>query len=125
MHPDPDPRADALARIAALEARLEALAAAAAGVRDELTAVGASIEAIPAAPVDARAEPPAPARTAWLGDASAAPAAAAPDLSGARIVALDLVLRGVPRDDAVLRLAADYPGVDVATLLDEAAAARG
>jgi hypothetical protein len=106
MSTDADPRAEALTRIAALEQELGGLADAAARLRGELALVRASVEAIPDPPPEPVPAPP--------------PAAPADD-SGARLVALDLVLRGVPRDEAVLRLAADYPGVDVATLLDEAA----
>ena len=108
MSTDADPREDALARIAALEARLAAHAHEAGALGDELAAVRAAVEAIPAAPE------PEPEHD----DADA-------DLSGARLVALDMVMSGVPRDEAVLRLAADFPGVDVATLLDEAATSRG
>lgn len=107
MSTDADPRADALTRIAALEQELGALADAAARLRGELELVRASVESIPEPapePEPASADPEEPA-----------------DVSGARLVALDLVLRGVPRDEAVLRLAADFPGVDVATLLDDAA----
>jgi hypothetical protein len=41
---------------------------------------------------------------------------------GARLVALDLVMRGVEREQAERDLAAEYPDADVAALLDEAAA---
>lgn len=110
MSIDPDHRADALARIAGAEERIGALEAEAERLREDLAAARAAVEAIP----EPAAEPdPAP---------PAVPAASGGDVTGARIVALDLVLRGVPRDEAVLRLAADFPGVDVAALLDEAAA---
>ena len=112
MSTDADPREDALARIAALEARVAAHVQEAGALGDELAAVRAAVEAIPAVPE------PAP-------EPAAAPDADDADLSGARLVALDMVVRGVPRDEAVLRLAADFPGVDVATLLDEAATSRG
>jgi hypothetical protein len=111
MSTDADPREDALARIAALEARLAAHAEEARALLDELAAVRAAVEGIPVAPEREPEPEPAPS-----GD---------PDLSGARLVALDMVMSGVPRDEAVLRLAADFPGVDVATLLDEAATSRG
>ena len=114
MSTDADPREDALARIAALEARLVAHAHEAGALGDELAAVRAAVEAIPVA----RAPEPAPEHVAE-------PVADDADVSGARLVALDMVMSGVPRDEAVLRLAADFPGVDVATLLDEAATSRG
>lgn len=113
MSTDADPREDALTRIAGLDARLSAHAHAAEVLREELAAVRASVEAIP--------PPPGPEPAA----APAEPDAGEGDVAGARLVALDLVVRGVPRDEAVLRLAADFPGVDVATLLDEAATSRG
>lgn len=119
MQHDEDPRADALGFIARLDARLtdhaaraSELAAEAAALREELAAVRAGVEAIEIAPAAAPA--PAPAVPA-----------AEPDLAGARIVALDLVLRGVARDEAVLRVAAEFPGVDAAGLVDEAATAQG
>ena len=115
---DPDHRADALARIAVLEARLQAHAQAAGELREQLGAVRAAVDAIPPAPVTAPAPLAAP-------EPAPAPAGDDADLAGARLVALDMVMSGVPRDAAVLRLAADFPGIDVATLLDEAATSRG
>lgn len=117
MGTDADPREDALTRIAGLEARLAAHAHAAEVLREELTAIRASVEAIPSPPEPEPEPAPAPA--------PAVPDAGEGDVAGARLVALDMVVRGVPRDEAVLRLAADFPGVDVATLLDEAATSRG
>ncbi len=114
---DPDPRADALACIAALEARLAAHAQEAGALRDELAGVRAAVEAIPVAPETPPESEPVVPELARV-DAGA-------DVAGARLVALDLILRGVPRDEAVLRLAADYPGVDAAALVDEAATSRG
>ena len=42
---------------------------------------------------------------------------------GARLVALDLVTRGTGRDEALLRLADSFPGVDAASVYDDAVAA--
>ena len=111
MSTDADPRAEALARLEQLESRLSAHADESAALRDGLATVRASVEAIPL--------PPEP---------TPEPAPSAPDtgdVAGARLVALDMVTSGVPRDEAVLRLAVDFPGVDVATLLDEAATSHG
>ncbi len=102
-----DHRAEALARLAALERSLgdltQALRGGVARLQAEVEGLRSSIEEIPVP------EQPVAA------DANT-------DADGARIVALDLMLRGTPRDEAVLRLAADYPGVDAAALLDEARA---
>ncbi len=113
--PSQDPRREPLARLDALEDELAALVATlrdgASRLRDEIAHVRASIEALP----DPRSEPEPPA----------AAAGAPGDAEGARLVALDLVLSGTPRDEAVLRLAAEFPGVDAAALLDEAGATSG
>jgi hypothetical protein len=45
-----------------------------------------------------------------------------PEDDGARLVALDLVMRDVPRAEAERQLAESFPGSDAARLLDEAAA---
>ncbi|HEY5143626.1 MAG TPA: hypothetical protein VII98_09005 [Solirubrobacteraceae bacterium] len=107
-----DPRREPLERLDALEDELATLVATlregAGRLRDEIARVRASVEALPGAPA-----PPPPA-VADTGDAE-----------GARLVALDLVLSGTPRDAAVLRLAAEFPGVDAAALLDEAGATSG
>ena len=111
--PSHDPRREPLARLDALEDELATLVAmlrdGAGRLREEIARVRSSIEALP--------EP-----------ASAPPAAhngSGGDAEGARLVALDLVLSGTPRDEAVLRLAAEFPGVDAAALLDEAGATSG
>ncbi len=116
MGTDDDPRADALARLEQLAARLHAHADEAAALRDELAALGASVEAIPVPPEPTPEPQPEPVSAAVPGTG---------DIAGARLVALDMVTSGVPRDEAVLRLAVDFPGVDVATLLDDAATSRG
>lgn len=54
-----------------------------------------------------------------------APAAPAEAPEGARLIALDLVLRGVPRESAERELATGFPEVDAAALLDEAQASTG
>jgi hypothetical protein len=48
-----------------------------------------------------------------------------PEDDGARLVALDLVLREVSRADAERELAESFPGSDAARLLDEAGASLG
>jgi len=112
-HDDTDPRHEALDRLADLErefAGLERhLLAGLERVRDEISQVRASVEALP----EPQAEPE-PEVAAANGDAE-----------GARLVALDLVLSGTPRDEAVLRLAAEFPGVDAVSLLDDAGATSG
>ena len=49
----------------------------------------------------------------------------APEIASARLVALDLLLSGKPRDEVVLRLAVDFPGIDAAAVVDDAAATSG
>jgi len=114
-HAADDPREEALARLDALEDELGALSAsvreAAARLRRQIDDVRAGIEALPAPPADV-ADPPSAPHPDGSGQAA----------EGARLVALDLVLSGTPRDEAVLRLAAEFPGVDAAALLDEAGA---
>ena len=41
------------------------------------------------------------------------------DVDGARLTALDLVLRGTPRDEAAATLGEKFPGVDGGLLFDE------
>ena len=43
------------------------------------------------------------------------------DVDGARLTALDLVLRGTPHAEAASMLAEKFPGVDAGLLLDEVA----
>lgn len=112
MSSDSPQREQALSRIAALEHDLGALALEATRLRGEIAAVHASVEAIPTAAPRAQA-------------VAAAGRADEHALAGARIVALDLVLGGVPRDEAVLRMAVEFPDLDVAALVDEAVAAGG
>ena len=112
MSTDPaqDPRREALARLDALEDELARLLA---GVREGTSRLREEIERARAA-------------VAALPELQAgAPAPEQGDPEGARLVALDLVLSGTPRDEAVLRLAAEFPGVDAAALLDEAGATSG
>ncbi len=116
-HDNAAPRRDALDRLEALEREFTGmereLRAGLERVRDELFQVRAGIEALPELRATPAPEPPA-AVTRATGDAE-----------GARLVALDLVLSGTPRDEAALRLAAEFPGVDAAALLDEAGATSG
>ena len=111
MSAESDPREVALSRIDALHGRIAAHAEEAAALHDALDALRADVAAIPV--------------TAAAGEQRPEPAAEDPADAGARLIALDLVTSGVPRDEAVLRMAADFPGVDVATLVDEAATSRG
>lgn len=107
MTSEPDPRGDALTRLDAVERELDALVE---GVRAGASRLKADIARLRAG-IEELSEPaPVPEP---LAD---------PDTEGARLVALDLVLRGTPREEAVLRLAADFPGVDAARLVDEARA---
>ncbi len=46
------------------------------------------------------------------------------DVDGARLTALDLVLRGKPRTEAHALLADEFPGIDAGLLLDEIDAGR-
>lgn len=108
-------REQALRRIDALEAELrafgESVQATAAGLLAELSQARAAIERLhveAALPVAAVAD-----------DASA-------DVSeGARLVALDLITRGVERADAERELRAAFPDADPGRALDEAAATLG
>jgi hypothetical protein len=54
-------------------------------------------------------------------EGDSAPAGHAPeaDVDGARLTALDLVLRGTSRDEAAALLGEKFPGVDAGLLLDE------
>lgn len=105
MTNDPDPRADALTRLEAAELELAALLEGAVRLASDLASVRESLT-VPVAAI-ARQAPE---------DEHAA---------GARLVALDMILSGTPRDEAVLRLAADFPDVDAAALVDAAAATSG
>lgn len=102
-------RDSALARLEALQRRADSFQAAVAeqlaGLRAEIGSAREAVAELHAAQEPAPDPLPEPAD------------------EGARLVALDLVTRGTPRDEAVLRLAEAFPGVDVARVFDDAAAA--
>ena len=121
-----DSRAEALERLDVVERELaqleESVRATAARLRGEVARARAAVHDLHGS---ALAPPPA--------DVEPAPSAAtirrpsrtpSPD-DGARLVALDLVMRDVPRADAERELQASFPGSDAARLLDEAAASLG
>lgn len=120
-----DSRADALERLDAVERELaqleESVRATTARLRGEVARARAAVHDLhgsalaPAPPAPAPEPEPAPAAAAPVADAE-------PQDDGARLVALDLVLRDVPRADAERELQASFPGSDAARLLDEAAA---
>lgn len=118
-----DSRADALERLDAVEreiAQLEESVRAVSGrLRGEVARARAAVHDLHAS---VPAPPPGPAvhePAAGGGDPEPEPD------DGARLVALDLVLRDVPRADAERDLAASFPGADAARLLDEAGASLG
>jgi len=108
-----DSRAEALERLDVVERELAALEesvrATAARLRGEVARARAAVHD--------------------LHGSAVTPAAPEPDLEpqddGARLVALDLVMRDVPRADAERELKASFPGSDVARLLDDAASSLG
>jgi hypothetical protein len=107
--PGTDPFDEASARLDALTREVDALEgdvrAAAERLRAAIGRARSSLE-------QARSE---------AADAAAVPTGHAPDadVDGARLTALDLVLRGTPRDQAASELAEKFPGVDAGLLLDE------
>jgi hypothetical protein len=115
MAGDPDPREAALTRLDALERELAALEEDARRLAREIQSLAGGAERVRGEAAGLREQ------------LDALPPAQASDgdrLAGARIVALELALGGVARDEAVLQLAADFPDVDAAALVDEAIAQR-
>ena len=95
-------RLDALAReVDALEGDVRA---AAERLRAGIDRVRSSLDEVASAPAGAGHDPDA-------------------DVDGARLTALDLVLRGTPRDEAASILGEKFPGVDGGLLFDEVAQA--
>jgi hypothetical protein len=111
--PGTDPFDDASARLDALTREVDALEG---DVRAGAERLRAAIERVRSSLEEARSQ---------AASAAGAPAGHAPDadVDGARLTALDLVLRGTPRDQAASELAEKFPGVDAALLLDEVAEA--
>lgn len=140
--PADGPRDDALERLEALEQELDALGDV---VRQRIALLRAEIAHTRGSVHELHAAAAVPAELETFDDSGAAPAEPvaehaeptplteppvggdAPEGSedGARLVALDLVMRETPRDEALLRLAASFPGVDAARVYDEAAGALG
>lgn len=136
------PRDDALERLEALERELDALGEV---VRQRIALLRAEIAHARGSVHELHAHAAPPAELETFEDSGAPPAAAqaehaeptplaeppvggdAPEGAedGARLVALDLVTRGTGRDEALLRLADSFPGVDAARVYDEATAALG
>ena len=117
-----DSRAEALQRLDVVERELaqleESVRGTAARLRGEVARARAAVQDLHGSALT----PPAP-------EPELEPAADEPDPEpqddGARLVALDLVMRDVPRADAERELQASFPGSDAARLLDEAAASLG
>lgn len=129
-HSADDSLAEALERLDAVEreiAQLEESVRAASGrLRGEVARARAAVHDLhasalepPPAAAPAPQAPAAPEPPAGVGDPEPEPD------DGARLVALDLVLRDVPRADAERDLTASFPEADAASLLDEAAASLG
>jgi hypothetical protein len=119
----------ALTRLDALEAELEQLAE---HVRQAATRLRADVARARADVHDLHASapsgPPVPEPPAEPTPRTEPPVGGdAPEGAeeGARLVALDLLVRGTERADAERELAGAFPGVDAPRLLDEAAAALG
>jgi len=119
-----DSRAEALERLDVVERELAALEesvrATAARLRGEVARARAAVHDLHGSAVTPAAPEPEPVAPALAPE---------PDLEpqddGARLVALDLVMRDVPRADAERELKASFPGSDVARLLDDAASSLG
>ncbi len=134
-------REDALTRLEALEREVEQLAdhvrAVTARLQADLSRTRASVHELHAAGGAARIEPPVGGEAPAVADepppTEPTPLAEPPiggDApegadEGARLVALDLVMRGTDRAAAERELRASFPGVDAGPLLDEAAATLG
>jgi len=120
-----DSRAEALERLDVVERELaqleESVRGTAARLRSEVARARAAVHDLHGS---ALTPPPAPAPEPVV-DEPAADVDAEPQDDGARLVALDLVMRDVPRADAERELRASFPGSDAARLLDDAAASLG
>ena len=118
-----DSRAEALERLDVVERELAALEenvrATAARLRGEVARARAAVHDLHSS---ALTPPPAPEPVV---EEPAPEPDAEPQDDGARLVALDLVMRDVPRADAERELQASFPGSDAARLLDDAAASLG
>ena len=105
---DAPQRDEVLARLDALSSEAQALEgdvrAAVDRLRAGLARVRDEVEALGGAEVDG---------------AQHASHAVGADIDGARLTALDLVLRDTPRDQARSLISGQFPGVDVDALLDE------
>ncbi len=122
-----DSRADALERLDNVERELaqleESVRAASSRLHGELARARAAVHDLHAS---ASAPAPAVVEARAAAEPDAAPESESePEDDGARLVALDLVMREVPRADAERELAASFPGSDAARLLDEAADSLG
>ncbi len=113
-------RTDALARIDAVERSLEQLAATvrstAADLQHELGEIRLSVLEMHSQAVSK----PAPAPEAAVG--SDAPEG---NVEGARLVALDLIGRGVGAEEAKQKLTDTFPGIDADRVLQEVGASAG
>ena len=111
QQPGTGPLDDASARLDALTREVDALED---DVRAAAERLRGAIERVRSSLDEASAQSAAPAAAGHAPDA---------DVDGARLTALDLVLRGTPRDEAASELAQKVPGVNAALLLDEVAEA--
>ena len=120
--PADDSRAEALERLDLVERELaqleESVRGTAARLRGEVARARAAVH-------DLHGSALTPAPPAPEPEPVADEPAPEPQDDGARLVALDLVMRDVPRADAERELQASFPGSDAARLLDEAAAGLG
>jgi hypothetical protein len=119
-----DSRAEALERLDVVERELaqleESVRGTAARLRGEVARARAAVHDLHGSALT----PPPPEPEPEPEQVADEPAPEPQD-DGARLVALDLVMRDVPRADAERELQASFPGSDAARLLDEAAAGLG
>ena len=117
-----DSRAEALDRLDVVERELaqleESVRGTAARLRGEVARARAAVHDLHGSALTPAPPTPEP-------EPVADEPAPEPQDDGARLVALDLVMRDVPRADAERELQASFPGSDAARLLDEAAAGLG
>jgi len=117
-----DSRAEALERLDVVERELaqleESVRGTAARLRGEVARARAAVHDLHGSALTPAPPTPEP-------EPVADEPAPEPQDDGARLVALDLVMRDVPRADAERELQASFPGSDAARLLDEAAAGLG
>ena len=117
-----DSRAEALDRLDVVERELaqleESVRGTAARLRGEVARARAAVHDLHGSALTPAPPTPEP-------EPVADEPAPGPQDDGARLVALDLVMRDVPRADAERELQASFPGSDAARLLDEAAAGLG